>query len=133
MASPRTTAILLGLFAALAVLISASGIAAVMALAVTQRTRELGIRIALGARRESILRMVLRQGLLLAIIGTAVGIAGALALTRLLSSLLYATSPTDLATFAAVSALFLGVTALACFLPARQVTSIDPLIALRQD
>ena len=132
-ASPRVTAVLLGLFAGLALLISASGIAAVMALSVTQRTSELGIRMALGASRESILYMVVRHGLGMAIVGTAVGVAGAIALTRLLASLLYATSPTDAFTFAAVSLVFLTVATVACLVPARQVTSIDPLVALRQE
>jgi len=132
-ASPRVTAILLGLFAGLAALISACGIAAVMALSVSQRTNELGIRMALGASRESIVMMVMRQGLTLVIVGTVIGLAGAIALTRLLTSLLYATSPTDGLTFAAVSLLFIAVAAVACFLPARQVTSIDPLNALRQE
>jgi putative ABC transport system permease protein len=131
--APRVTTILLGLFAAVAVVISASGIAAVMALAVTERTHELGIRMALGAQRQSILRMIVGQGIALAAIGTALGIVGALALTRILSSLLYATSPTDLATFSAVSVLFLTIAAVACFLPARQVTAIEPVLALRQE
>jgi putative ABC transport system permease protein len=131
--APRVTTILLGLFAAVAVVISASGIAAVMALAVTERTHELGIRMALGAQRQSILRMIVGQGIALAAIGTALGIVGALALTRILSSLLYATSPTDLATFSAVSGLFLAIAAVACFLPARQVTAIEPVLALRQE
>jgi ABC-type antimicrobial peptide transport system permease subunit len=104
-----------------------------MALSVSQRTNELGIRMALGASRESVVYMVVRQGLGLALAGTLVGIVGALALTRLLTSLLYATSPTDAVTFAAVSLLFLTVAAVACFLPARQATVIDPLVALRQE
>jgi len=132
-ASPRITAILLGLFAALALAISAGGIAAVMALNVTQRTSELGIRMALGASRQSIVYMVVRHGLALALAGTFIGLAGALALTHLLAKLLYATSPTEPATFAAVSVVFLAVAAVACFIPARQVTSIDPSIALRQE
>jgi putative ABC transport system permease protein len=132
-ASPRVTAILLGLFAALAVLISASGIAAVMALSVSQRTSELGIRMALGASRDSIVLMVVRQGLVLAVAGAALGLTGSFALTRLMSSLLYGIGPTDEFTFAAVSALFLTVAAVACFIPARQVTGIDPLMALRQE
>jgi ABC-type antimicrobial peptide transport system permease subunit len=133
MAPPRVTTTLLGIFAALALLISTSGIAAVMTLAVTQRTKELGIRIALGAERSSIVAMVVRQGLSLAILGVAVGICGAMALTRLLSSLLYATSPTDVLTFLSVSLVFLAVGAAACFVPARQVTAIDPIIALREE
>ncbi|HEY2014867.1 MAG TPA: ABC transporter permease [Bryobacteraceae bacterium] len=132
-ASPRVTTILLGLFAGLALVISASGIAAVMALSVTQRRSELGIRMALGASRESVLGMVVRQGLALAVIGTAVGVVGAIAVTRLLSTLLYATSPTDVFTFAGVSVVFLAVAAVACFLPAREVTGIDPVIALRSE
>ncbi len=133
MASPRVMTFLLGIFACLAVVISASGLAAVMALAVSQRTREIGIRMALGARRGSIVSMVVGQGLTLAVAGAALGMAGAAVLTSLLSGLLYGTSPTDLPTFAAVSLLFLIVAAVACFIPARQVTAIDPLIALRQE
>ncbi len=133
MAAPRVTTTLMAVFAALALLISTSGIAAVMALSITQRTRELGIRMALGAERRSIIAMVVRQGISLALLGIAVGICGALALTRLLSTLLYATSPTDVATFLAVSLLFLAVGTAACFVPARQVTAIDPLIALREE
>ena len=133
MASPRVMTFLLGIFAALAVAISASGIAAVMALAVSQRRREIGVRMALGAQRGSIISMVVKQGLALALGGTALGLAAAAALTRLLARFLYGTSPTDLVTFSAVVALFLAVAAAACFIPARQVTSIDPLIALRQE
>ncbi|HWC99977.1 MAG TPA: ABC transporter permease [Candidatus Sulfopaludibacter sp.] len=133
MASPRVMTILLGIFAGLALLISSSGIAAVMALSVTQRAHELGIRMALGAERSSIVGMVVRQGLALALIGTAVGIAGAALLARALSTMLYDTKPTDVLTFLAVSLLFLTVAAVACFVPARQVTAIDPLSALRQE
>jgi len=133
MASPRVMTFLLGIFAGLAVLISASGIAAVMALAVSQRTREIGVRMALGARRGMIVGMVVKQGLLLSVAGTALGIAGAAGLTKLLATFLYGTSPTDLLTFAGVSVLFIAVAAVACFIPARQVTSIDPLSALRQE
>jgi putative ABC transport system permease protein len=132
LASPRVMTFLLGIFAALAVLISASGIAAVMALSVSQRTREIGVRMALGARRGSIVAMVVRQGLGLALAGTVLGMAGAAALTSFLSTFLFGTSPTDLLTFAGVTLLFLIVAAAACFIPARQVTAIDPLIALRQ-
>ena len=133
MASPRVMTFLLALFAGLAVVISCSGIAAVMALAVRQRTRELGVRMALGARTGSIVMMVLRQGFTLALAGTVLGTIGAAALTRLLSTFLYGTSPTDLVTFIAVPLLFLVVSVVACFIPARLVTSIDPLVALRQE
>ncbi len=133
MASPRVMTFLLGIFAGLAVLISASGLAAVMALSVSQRTREIGVRMALGAKRGAIVGMVVKQGLTLATVGAVLGLAGAAALSNLLASLLYGTSPTDLATFCGVLLLFLLVAALACFIPARQVTAIDPLEALRQE
>ncbi len=133
LASPRLMTILLSLFAGLAVLISAAGIAAVMALSVSQRTHELGVRLALGAQHGSIVTMVIRQGLGLAVVGTLIGMAGAYGLSRLLVSLLYATSPTDALTYAAVCVVFLLVACLACYFPARQVTSIDPLNALRQE
>jgi putative ABC transport system permease protein len=129
----RLMTILLALFAGLAVLISASGIAAVMALTVSQRTHELGVRLALGARHGAIIGMVVRQGLALALCGTLIGAAGAVGLARLLSTLLYATSPTDATTYGAVALVFLAVAALACYVPARQVTTIDPLSALRQE
>jgi len=132
-ASPRVTAILMGLFAVLALVISASGIAAVMALTVSQRTNEFGIRMALGGSRESILYMILRQGLTLAVAGTALGIAGALALTRLVAALLYDTSPTDVPTFAATCLLFVLVAGTACLIPARRITGIDPSSALRRE
>ena len=133
LASPRITAILLGIFAGLALLISASGIAGIMALTVSQRTRELGIRMALGQSKSSVVRMVVRQGLAIALAGTALGLVGAIVLGRLLSSLLYATSPTDISTFAGVSMLFIVVAGLACFLPVRRATRIDPFTALRQE
>jgi len=133
LASPRITTILLGIFAGLALVISASGIAGIMALTVSQRTRELGIRMALGQSKSSVVGMVVRQGLAVALAGTAMGLIGAMAFARLLSSLLYATSPTDISTFAGVSFLFVAVAGLACFLPARRVTLIDPFTALRQE
>jgi putative ABC transport system permease protein len=131
--SERVTMMLLAVFAGLAVFISASGIAAVMALAVSQRTRELGIRMALGATRRSVLRAVVQRGFSLAVLGIALGVAAAIASSRLLAALLYATSPTDMLTFAGVSLLFVLVAVVACAIPARQVTAIDPVIALRQE
>jgi putative ABC transport system permease protein len=133
LASPRVMMFLLGMFAVLAVIISACGIAAVMALTVSQRTREIGVRIALGARPGRIVNMVVRQGLVLAVAGAAVGTLGALGLTRMLSTLLFGTSPSDLPTYIGVTGLFLAVAVVACLIPARQVTSIDPLTALRQE
>jgi ABC-type antimicrobial peptide transport system permease subunit len=131
--SSRVTALLLGIFAGLALLISVSGIAGIMALSVSQRSRELGIRMALGQPRRSVVFMVVRQGLLIALAGTALGLIGAGTLGRLLSSLLYDTSPTDIVTFTAVSLLFIAVAALSCFVPAQRVTEIDPFAALRQE
>ncbi|PYY14804.1 MAG: hypothetical protein DMG60_19285 [Acidobacteria bacterium] len=133
MTSPRTTTMLLGIFAGLALLISATGIAGVMALSINQRAHELGIRLALGQSKSSILQMVVRQGLGLAVIGTILGIVGALALARLLSSLLYQTSPTDVLTYTAVALVFLTAAAISCFVPAHRVTLIDPSQALRQE
>jgi putative ABC transport system permease protein len=130
---PRVMTFLMGIFAGLALFISASGIAAVMALSVSQRTREIGVRMALGARRRSVVAMVVRQGMMLTVAGIVAGTLFAALLTKLLASLLYGTSPTDLLTFAAIPVVFLLVAAMACFVPARQATSIDPLTALRQE
>ena len=133
LAPPRMMTSLMGIFAALALLISAGGIAAVMALAVSQRTREIGVRMALGARRTSVVGMVVRQGIVLALAGIAAGTLIAVLLTRLLASFLFGVSPTDFLTFSAIPLVFLLVAAMACFVPARQAATIDPLIALRQE
>lgn len=132
-ATPRLTATLMGLFAGLALLITATGIAGVMALAVNQRTHEIGIRMALGATPGSVLRMVLRQGLTVVVIGLALGVGGAVALARMMKTLLYAVEPTDPATFVAVSLVLLVCAAAACFLPARRAATIDPMNALRAE
>jgi putative ABC transport system permease protein len=132
-ANPRLTTWLLGLFAGLALLITAAGITGVMALSVTQRTREIGIRIALGATRARIVTMVMRQGMTLVVVGLVVGVAGALALNRLVTSLLFATPSADPATFVAVSLLLTLVAAVACFFPALRATGIDPTLALRSE
>ncbi len=132
-ASPRLTAVLLGLFAALALIITAAGITGVMALAVTQRTREIGIRMALGATRARILAMVMRQGMTLVLLGLAVGVIGALILNRLMAALLFDTPAADPATFAAVSLLLIAVAASACLMPALRATGIDPMLSLRSE
>jgi predicted permease len=132
-ASPRLTAILLAMFAGLALLITAAGIAGVMALSVNQRTHELGVRLALGATPGRVLGMVLRQGMTFVLVGLSVGIVGALLLGRLMSTLLFAIEPTDPITFLAVAAVLIAVAAIACFVPARRVTSIDPMLALRSE
>ena len=127
----RLTAALLGLFALLALVITATGIAGVIALSVNQRTQEFGIRMALGAQRASVLGMVLRQGLQLVLTGLAIGLAGAVVLTRVLSTLLFGVEPTDALTYLAVSMVLVAVAALACFVPARRAASVDPMVALR--
>lgn len=132
-ASPRLTAMLLGLFAGLALVITAAGIAGVMALSVSQRRRELGVRLALGATPGMVLSMVMRQGMTFVLMGLSIGVAGALLLGRLMSSLLFAVEPTDPITFVAVSVVLMAVAAAACFMPARRVTSIDPMLALRSE
>ena len=133
MASPRLTAILLGLFAGLALLITLAGIVGVLSLSVSQRTNEIGIRMALGASPGRISRMVMGQGLFLVLVGLALGIAGSLALSRLMSTLLFGIEPTDPFTFTAVAAVSISVAALACFWPAHRATRIDPMTALRAE
>ena len=133
MASPRVTTSLLGLFAALALLIATSGIGGIMALTVSQRVREIGIRIALGAQPSGILKMILGQGLLLALVGLAIGVAGALSLKGLVKSLLFGVAPADPVTFAVVGIVLGGTALLASYLPARRAASIDPIDALRME
>jgi putative ABC transport system permease protein len=133
MASPRVTATLLGTFAALALVIATAGIGGIMALIVSQRVREIGIRIALGARPASILQMVLGQGMLLAVLGVGIGITGAVALTGFVKSLLFEVPPTDVLTFSGVGLVLLAAAALASYLPARRAAAVDPNIALRAD
>lgn len=132
-ASPRLTALLLGLFSVVALLITSAGIVGVMTLSVTQRTQEIGIRMALGASQARVLRMVMWQGMSVVLIGLGIGIGAALALSRVISRFLFAVPPTDWVTFLAVSSLLLLVAAGACLMPARRVTRIDPMIALRQE
>ena len=130
-AEPRFRAELFSLFSALALLLAAVGIYGVLSQRVSQRTQEIGIRVALGARRDDVLRLILGEGLRLTFIGIAIGIAGSLALARFLSSMLYGVTPTDPLTIAAVSCLLLLVALFACYLPARRAVRLDPLIALR--
>jgi putative ABC transport system permease protein len=129
----RVNALLLALFAGLALLLAAVGIYGVMSYAVAQRTRELGIRMALGAQGGQVLAMLVRQGLRAAAAGLGLGVLAALPLTRLLASQLYGISATDPATFVALGAGLLVVALLASLVPARHATRVDPLVALRQD
>jgi len=130
-AAPRLTARLLGIFALVALVIAATGIGGVIALAVSQRTHEFGVRMAIGARPVNILLMVLGQGLWLAAVGVGLGLLGALGLTRILKGLLFEVAPTDPLTFAAVALVLVLAAVVACLLPARRAAGVDPLIALR--
>jgi len=128
---PRFLSLLLGAFSVIALALAAVGIYGVMAYSVSQRTQEIGVRVALGARSSDVLKMVLGQGTKMAAVGVGIGLAGAFALTRVMSTLLFEVSVTDPATFAAVVALLAIVALLACYIPARRATKVDPLIALR--
>ena len=132
-ASPRVTASLLAIFAGLALLIAAAGIGGIMALTVSQRTREIGIRMALGAQPLNVMRMVLGQGLVLAGLGVGIGIVGALVLTRLVKTLLFEVAPNDPITFASVAVTLVAAAAVSSFLPARRAASIDPIVTLRTE
>jgi predicted permease len=131
--APRMAAWLLAVFAGLSLVLSVIGIYGVMAYAVSQRTRELGIRMALGASRGDVLRLVVMQGLRLTLMGVAFGLAASLAVTRLIASLLYSVSPTDLVTFTVVPLLLGAAALLASYLPALRATRIDPMVALRYE
>ncbi len=130
---PRFNLILLGIFAGTALLLAAIGVYGVMSFVVSQQTKEIGIRTALGAKHADILKLVIGRGLVLALIGVAVGTLAALGLNRFLSGLLYGVTVSDPLTFVAVSALLLVVVAIACYIPARRAAKVDPLVALRYE
>jgi putative ABC transport system permease protein len=132
-AQARFRTLLIELFGLLALLLATVGVYAVVACSVTQRTQEIGIRMALGATSENVMKSVVGQGFKFALLGTGIGLAGALGLTRLLGSLLYNISPTDPLTFIFVSLVLVGVALLASYLPARRAASIDPMTALRHE
>jgi putative ABC transport system permease protein len=132
-AGRRFQMVLLALFASVALMLAAVGIYGLMSYSVSQRTHEIGIRMALGAKREGVLRLVLRQALLLAATGVVLGIGGALILTRFLSSLLFGVSSKDPLTFVAVSLLLAGVATSASLIPAWRAARVDPMVALRHE
>src|SRR5579863_811665 len=132
-APERFRMLVLGLFALLAVVLAAVGIYGLVAYSVGQRTHEIGIRMALGAQRRDVRELVLREGALVAALGVGAGVAGALWLTRFFASLLYGVQPTDPATFFCVSLIIVGIALLACWIPARRVMRVDPMVALRHE
>jgi len=133
MSRPRLYAVLLGLFAGVAMVLASIGIYGVLAYLVSHRTREIGIRLALGAQRRQVVSLVLRQTAVLTAAGVAIGVAGAATLGRYLEGLLFGLTPLDAGTFVVVVVLFAAVAGLASFIPARRATRIDPLVALRAE
>jgi len=124
---------LLTIFAVIGMVLSAAGIYGLISYSVARRTHEIGIRMALGAERSDVFKLVIKKGLLLIVVGLVIGVAGALALTRVLRSLLYGVTVTDPVTFVGVSLLLMVVGLVACYIPARRATKIDPMSALRYE
>lgn len=132
-AQPRLNMLLMGLFGGLALVLAAVGIYGLLSYSVAERTREIGTRMALGAQVTDVLRLVLKQGMKLTLIGEVIGMVGAFALTRVIRGLLFGVAPTDATTFIAVAVVLTGVALLACYFPARRAAKLDPLVALRHD
>jgi ABC-type antimicrobial peptide transport system permease subunit len=131
--APRFRTTLLAVFALSALLLSVIGLYGLMTYSVSQRIPEIGIRVTLGATRPQIVSLVLRQGLQLALLGIALGIAGAFALSRILAGFLYGVAPTDVLTYVSVAGLLLLVALAACYIPARRAMKVDPMVALRYE
>ena len=129
----RFTLTLFGVFGGVALLIAIIGLYGMLSFSVTERTREMGIRMALGAQRARVLSLVIKQGLKLAALGVVIGLIGAWGLTRLMSALLFGITPTDSVTLVAVAVMLGLVALLACYVPARRATKVDPLVALREE
>jgi ABC-type antimicrobial peptide transport system permease subunit len=129
----RLMSVLSGLFAALAVTVACVGIYGLLAFQVARRTQEIAIRLALGAEREDVLRLVLGEGAVLAITGTLIGCVAALGLTRYVQSFLFGVRPADPLTLTAVAALLVGVALIACYIPARRAAKVNPMVALRYE
>jgi len=133
LAGRRFNMVLLAIFASLALTLAGIGIYGIVAYSVTERTHEIGVRLALGAQRRDVMAMIVAQGMVMAVIGAAVGVVAALLLTRVMSSLLFGVSAADPVTFAAIPVLLGAVAFVACWVPARRATRVDPLVALRTE